>query len=58
MWPDERLAILRSQRIRPIVGLVHHGSGPLHTDLLQPGFAEGLARYAFEVAKRYPWIED
>jgi dTDP-4-dehydrorhamnose reductase len=56
-WADERLARLRGLGIQPIVGLVHHGSGPLHTDLTQPGFAEGLARYAGRVAARYPWVE-
>src|SRR3954467_7814984 len=27
-WADARLGYLRALRIRPIVGLVHHGSGP------------------------------
>src|SRR5207302_7291138 len=30
-WPDERLARLRRLGVEPIVGLVHHGSGPRHT---------------------------
>src|SRR4051794_1092143 len=29
-WADERLARLRALGIRPVVGLVHHGSGPPH----------------------------
>src|SRR4051812_37986652 len=33
-WSDERLARLRTLGIRPIVGLVHHGSGPRYTNLL------------------------
>lgn len=57
-WTDRQLARLREMGIRPIAGLVHHGSGPRHTDLLDPGFAPGLGRYAGEVARRYPWIED
>ncbi len=57
-WPDERLGILRRLGVRPIVGLVHHGSGPLHTNLVDPSFAEGLAAYAGAVARRYPWVED
>ena len=57
-WADERLARLRAVGLRPIVGLVHHGSGPRHTSLLDPGFAEGLAEYARAVAERYPWVED
>jgi dTDP-4-dehydrorhamnose reductase len=40
------------------VGLVHHGSGPRHTSLLDPSFPEGLAMYARRVAERYPWVED
>ena len=57
-WPDARLARLRSLGIRPIVGLVHHGSGPAHTHLLDDGFARGLGEYAGQVAARYPWVED
>ena len=55
-WHDERMAHLKSLGITPIVGLVHHGSGPRYTDLLDPGFAMGLARHAERVARRYPWI--
>jgi dTDP-4-dehydrorhamnose reductase len=57
-WVDERLGRLRQRGIRPIVGLVHHGSGPRHTSLLDPSFPEQLAAYAREVAERYPWVED
>ena len=57
-WTDMRLSRLRELGIRPIAGLVHHGSGPRHTDLLDDGFAAGLGRYAGQVARRYPWIED
>lgn len=56
-WHDERLARLRTLGIAPIAGLVHHGSGPRYTSLLDPGFPEMLARYAERVAQRYPWIE-
>jgi len=56
-WSDVRLATLREHGIAPIVGLVHHGSGPRHTSLVSPCFAEKLARYAREVAQRYPWVE-
>ncbi|WP_297509986.1 family 1 glycosylhydrolase [uncultured Caulobacter sp.] len=57
-WSDERLKRLRALSIRPIVGLCHHGSGPRHTDLLDPEFAPGLAAHAQAVAERYDWIED
>ena len=56
-WADERLARLRELGLRPIVGLVHHGSGPPHTSLLDPGFAEGLAEFARAAAERYSWVE-
>ncbi|MBC7922620.1 MAG: sugar nucleotide-binding protein, partial [Ferruginibacter sp.] len=56
-FADERLARLRQLGIRPIVGLVHHGSGPRHTQLDDPGFADGLAHYARLVAERFPWVE-
>ncbi|MGI4835966.1 MAG: family 1 glycosylhydrolase [Janthinobacterium lividum] len=57
-WPDERLARLQELGITPIVGLVHHGSGPRYTALDQDSFATGLARYARLVAERYPWVMD
>jgi dTDP-4-dehydrorhamnose reductase len=56
-WPDARLARLRELGIRPIVGLVHHGSGPRHTSLIDPAFPEKLAEYARAVAERYPWVD-
>jgi len=55
-WPDERLPGLQKLGITPIAGLVHHGSGPRHTSLVDPGFAEGLAEFAGAVARRYPWL--
>src|SRR5829696_3220067 len=54
----DRLVRLRTLGVRPIVGLTHHGSGPRHTSLVDPGFADGLARYASLVAERFPWVDD
>ncbi len=56
-WADERLRTLRSLSIDPIVGLVHHGSGPRYTGLLEDNFAPELARFASGVAARYPWVK-
>jgi len=56
-WADRRLPALRRLGIAPIVGLVHHGSGPRHTSLLCPRFAEGLAQFAAAVAERFPWVD-
>lgn len=57
-WPDERMDELQRLDLRPIVGLVHHGSGPRYTNLLDPEFPEKLAQYAKTVAQRYPWVTD
>lgn len=57
-WSDARLARLRRLGIRPIVGLVHHGSGPRATNLMDPEFPALLAEYARAVAERYPWVEE
>jgi dTDP-4-dehydrorhamnose reductase len=57
IWHDERLKQLRLLGIAPIAGLVHHGSGPAYTSLLDPEFPRLLADYAVRVAKRFPWIE-
>ncbi len=56
-WPDERLSRLRELQLNPIVGLLHHGSGPKYTSLIDPEFPEKLAQYAKQVAERYPWVE-
>lgn len=55
-WADERLPRLRTLKIEPIVGLLHHGSGPRYTDLLDPHFPELFARYARQVAERFAWV--
>lgn len=56
-WPDERLPALRELGVTPIVGLLHQGSGPRHTSLVDPAFAGQLASFAGAVAARYPWVE-
>jgi dTDP-4-dehydrorhamnose reductase len=56
-FTDERLPRLRELGVRPIAALVHHGSGPRYASIETPGFAEGLAKYAGEVARRYPWMD-
>jgi dTDP-4-dehydrorhamnose reductase len=57
-WTDERMDELQRLGMRPIVGLVHHGSGPPEVNLLDDRFASALSAYALQVAQRYPWIED
>lgn len=57
-WADARLGRMRELGIRPIVGLLHHGSGPATTSLVDPAFPERLAEFAHAVAERYPWVRD
>lgn len=56
-WADSRMRRLHALNLEPIIGLVHHGSGPNHTHLLCEQFAPGLAHFASAVAKRYPWVK-
>jgi dTDP-4-dehydrorhamnose reductase len=53
---DETFDRLQSLGIEPIVGLVHHGSGPRSTSLLDDSFAAGLTEFATAFASRYPWV--
>ena len=40
-WSDHRCERMRELDVKPIVGLVHHGSGPRYTHLLDPLFPSG-----------------
>ncbi|WP_427914496.1 family 1 glycosylhydrolase [Ramlibacter sp. MMS24-I3-19] len=53
---EERLQRLRTLGVQPIAGLLHHGSGPRHTSLVDQRFPELLAEYAGAVAERFPDI--
>jgi dTDP-4-dehydrorhamnose reductase len=57
-WADTRLARLRHLGIKPIVGLMHHGSGPRHTSLIDPTFITAFTDYAGAVAERFEWVEN
>lgn len=54
-WTDERLLKLKELGINPILGLLHHGSGPRYCSTLDSSFPETFAEYARMVAERYPW---
>lgn len=57
-WSDRQYAGLQSHGIRAIAGLIHHGSGPAGTSLIDPAFPQRLADYAALVAERYPAITE
>jgi dTDP-4-dehydrorhamnose reductase len=56
-WTEGQLNKIRTEGIEVIAGLVHHGSGPSYTNLLDKNFPELLAEYAAKVAYQFPWIE-
>ncbi|RNI33044.1 dTDP-4-dehydrorhamnose reductase [Rufibacter immobilis] len=55
-WATERLNRLRELTIEPIVGLLHHGSGPRYTHLIDEDFPHKFAQYARAVARQFPWV--
>lgn len=56
-WITKQLNQIKNNGITPIAGLLHHGSGPAYTNLLDPLFPEKLAAYALMVARQFPWLE-
>jgi dTDP-4-dehydrorhamnose reductase len=57
-WTDERMDEIFRLGMRPIAGLLHHGSGPAYTHLVADDFVALFADYAEAAAERYPWVED
>ena len=57
-WTDARLEAIRARDMSPIVGLLHHGSGPRYTSLVAEDFVERFSTFARAAAERYPWVED
>jgi dTDP-4-dehydrorhamnose reductase len=55
-WAARRLHRLRDLGIEPIVTLLHHGSGPRYTSLVDPEFPALFARYAAGIARAFPWV--
>lgn len=53
-WPDRAIARLNERGIGCVLGLLHHGSGPRHTHLLDERFPKLFAEFALRVAERYP----
>jgi dTDP-4-dehydrorhamnose reductase len=54
---EKELNKIKSYHITPIAGLIHHGSGPKFTSLVDPQFPEAFARYASKVAAKFPWLQ-
>lgn len=54
---EVKLQQIREQGMKVIAGLVHHGSGPRHVDFFDGSFEKGLANYARQVARKFPWIQ-
>ena len=55
-WHERQVASLRHHGIDVIAGLLHHGSGPAQTSLLDPLFPERLAVHASAMARRHPSV--
>ncbi len=56
-WVSGKLDKLKQLDITPIAGLLHHGSGPSFTSLMDDNFPELLAAYAGKVAAAFPWLQ-
>jgi dTDP-4-dehydrorhamnose reductase len=56
-WAEKLLEKQHEHGITPIVGLLHHGSGPAFTNLSDPNFPNLFANYAYLVARKFPFIE-
>ncbi len=55
-FPDEALAEMKRLGINPILDLLHFGVPDWLGDFQNPELPVLFARYAGEVAKRYPWV--
>jgi dTDP-4-dehydrorhamnose reductase len=54
---DRQFNKMKELGLCPIAGLLHHGSGPRFTHLLDPAFPRLFAEYARAFAQRFPWVE-
>ena len=57
LWTEKLLDKLQKLEITPIIGLLHHGSGPAFTDLADPAFPNLFADFACMVARRFPFLK-
>ena len=56
-WARRYMGRVQELGLKPIIGLMHHGSGPQGTDLLDPHMPDALAKYAEYVALMFPDAE-
>lgn len=56
-WTDERLAEIGRLGMAPILGLLHHGSGPAYTSLTAENFVDLFTAFAAAAAQRYPHVQ-
>ncbi len=56
-WAEQQLLKIKKNKIVPVIGLLHHGSGPQFTSLQDPLFPYKFAAYAKSVALQFPWVE-
>ena len=54
---EQNLNRLRERGVEPIVGLVHHGSGPRYVNFFDGSFESGLSEYAKTVALKFSWVQ-
>jgi dTDP-4-dehydrorhamnose reductase len=52
---DRRLATMEAMGLDPVLGLLHQGTGRWG-EMLDPAFPQAFARYAADVAGRYPFV--
>lgn len=55
-WTEQQLKSICDNKMAPIAGLLHHGSGPSFTNLTDKDFPEKLSGYASMVARKFPWL--
>ncbi|HVG14080.1 MAG TPA: dTDP-4-dehydrorhamnose reductase [Chitinophagaceae bacterium] len=56
-WIQQRLQSLQENNVEVIAGLLHHGSGPSYTNLMDEQFPSLLANYARQVAEKFPSLQ-
>ncbi|HEV7330795.1 MAG TPA: dTDP-4-dehydrorhamnose reductase [Flavisolibacter sp.] len=56
IWAQKQLREINANQIEVIAGLVHHGSGPAFTNLLDDQFPQLLADYATKVIEQFPHL--